>query len=58
MPIHAHSIVSYFGPEQSRSLPMMHALNWHEEINMGIFALTVDIYTVVPAAIMKVHMTR
>ena len=30
---------------------MMHALNWHEEINMGIFALTVYIYTDVPAAI-------
>ena len=36
VPIPAHSIVSYLGPEQSRALPMMHALNWHEEINMGI----------------------
>ena len=36
VPIHAHSIVSYLWPEQSRALPMMHALNWHEEINMGI----------------------
>ena len=36
MPISAHSIVSYLGPEQSRALPMMHALHWREEINMGI----------------------
>ena len=36
VPIPAHSIVSYLGPEQSRAIPMMHALNWHEEINMGI----------------------
>ena len=23
-------LFSYLGPEQSRALPMMHALNWHE----------------------------
>ena len=28
VPIPAHSLVSYIGPEQSRKLPMMHALNW------------------------------
>ena len=66
VPIPAHSIVSYIGPEQSRALPMMHALNWRKvkkstweywkvvpHVTNAFVALTVYIYTDVPAAILR-----
>ena len=66
VPIPAHFIVSYLGPEQSRALPMMHALNWCKvkkstceywkvvpHVTSAFVALTVYIYTDVPAAIWR-----